>query len=287
MKNILLGMVLALTVSLSLPMMPANNAVLDNAGVLSNETINHVVSGNNQLRNATGGEVVFLVENFVPLGGEIENYARDVFNHWALGDAQRNNGVLVVMAVQEDLAWLVAGDGINQQLTGAVLQDIFMTYAGDNFFDGNYDAVTVALFDALADRLHMMFPAAAQVPIQPVQIAQDTQAANGGFGSTIFVLLLIIIIFGGLMVPRRRRGFGGWGRPRMAGMGGFMGGYMIGRANANRRNNSPGRPPMGGGTFGGGGGINRGGYGGGFSRGGSTRGGGGGISRGGMGGRRR
>ena len=295
------------------PDFPANQAVLDNAGLLSADTISHLVEGNTHLRRVAYGEVFFLMENFVPLGANIEDYALQVFNTWQLGDATRNNGILVVVASGQDEAWMVVGGGLRDHMTGAAIDGFLTDYFDAYFADGNYDAAVVTLFNALSERVQQLFPPAAAPPAPitqtPIYAPIQPEPVSNNWGSSFIALIIVIIVFaiiigaargrnrmsgpmdgpmGGPMMPRRRWGWG-WGRPRM---GGFMGGYMMGRARQNqinRGNQSAPRPPSTGGL---GGGFNRGGssYGGGFNRGGKSYGGGGGISRGGGyggGGRRR
>jgi len=304
--------------NIPVPTFPANEAVLDNAGLLSADTISHLIDGNRHLRNVARGEIFFLMENFVPLGADIADYALAVFNTWQLGDAEFNNGILVVVASGQDDVWMVVGGGLRDNMTGAVIDGLLTDYFDEYFADGNYDMAVVTLFNALSDRVQQLFtpaPAAVAPPLaQPVPIHAPVQPepANTGWNSTFIAFIIVIIVFaiiigasrmrsrhpmegpppmGGPMMPRRRWGWG-WGRPRM---GGFMGGYMMGRARQNQmnrnRNASAPRPPSNP-TGGLGGGFNRGGnsYGGGFNRGGKSYGGGGGISRGGGyggGGRRR
>jgi len=305
----------ATVTNIPVPTFPQNEAVLDNAGLLSADTISHLIDGNRHLRNVARGEIFFLMENFVPLGADIADYALEVFNTWQLGDAEFNNGILVVVASGQDDAWMVVGGGLRDNMTGAVIDGFFTDYFDAYFADSNYDMAVVTLFNALSDRVQQLFTpvsVSAAPPIAqpaPIHAPVHLEPANAGWNSTFVAFIIVIVVFaiiigasrmrsrhpmagpppmGGPMMPRRRWGWG-WGRPRM---GGFMGGYMMGRARQNQinrsRNASAPRPP----STPTSGGFNRGGnsYGGGFNRGGKSYGGGGGISRGGGyggGGRRR
>ena len=286
----------------ALPPLPDNYAVLDNAGVLSTETIRHLVNGNEQLFNTTGGEVMFLMENFTPAGTTIEDYARSVFNHWEVGSVQNNNGILVVVDVLDGYYWTVVGDGLAHHMPASVINQFMRDYFSEYFAEGNYNAAVVTLFNAFADRIYQLFPPqihGVQPIIAPYQPAPAQGAGN--WGTTFIVFIVILLLFAVIIISSGRRGRvmgpGPMGVPMMPrrrrwGWGSFMGGYMMGRSSANRQNRNPGGmggfggPPMGGGftrggssSFGGGGASRGGRTGGGFTRGGSTRGGGGGRRR--------
>ena len=277
----------------SLPDEPQNYAVLDQAGVLSPTTIDYLVNRNNELFDLTGGDVRFLITDFIPMGYEIADYTLAVFNHWGVGSADRNNGVLVVIAIGTMDFWVTAGSGLSQQMSASYLQNVTADYFDPYFTVGNHDMAVRNLFDALAGRIYELFPpeagAAGGNALNVLPTAANPPQTGNGFGN---VLGMIIFIFIALFVIRtlifpRRRGWGGgmtgrrgfWGRPRGGGFGGmaggFLGGYLMGRARHRQR---PPAPPRGGSS----GGTGR--SGGGFTRGGSSRGGGFGSGGGGLGG---
>ncbi|MCL2855407.1 MAG: TPM domain-containing protein [Defluviitaleaceae bacterium] len=304
----ILTAILMMTAMFSLPPIPTNYAVLDGDGRINAATVNHVSTGNDQLYFDTGSEIFFYVMNFVPMGAEIEDYTLQVFNHWQPGRAATNNGVLVTMAVEEDLAWMIVGEGLNRQMSAAAINNLMDNHFFDYFDAGDFNAAIISLYDALTGEIYRLFPPnmhqyQAQGVATPVPVTQTTPQSTeppgiGGFVFVIILVLLVVVFAGGGRGRRMRR------MTRGTGMGGMMGGFMLGRMSANRhrggwggpapRGGSPGtgmgsgyRPPSPGGGLGGApprrpGAGGFGGYGGG--RGGSSLGGGGGRSRGGMGG---
>lgn len=296
----MLTVIMATQALANIPEPPANYAVLDNANVLSFETINYLINHADTLFHSTGSELMFLTVDFVPMGRYIEDFAKDVFNHWALGDPDRNNGILVVMSIGESLYWVVVGDGL-PTMNAAFLDGVLGRYFSPHFADGDYNLAVRNLFDALSAEVTRLFPvgaggsnAAAFNPPPVVGTAAPQPSPAGGITEMLTTLLVLAIVFMiffaliisstrrrrrrmmgmgmgpmmGPMMPRRRWGWGGgwgWGRPRG---GGFMGGYMAGRASQRRQDNRR----MGGGM---GGGTSRPPVGGGFTRGGGRTSGGG------------
>ena len=267
----------------ALPELPDNYAVLDQAGVLSPTTVRYLIDGNDELFYLTGGEVMFLITDFLPMGQEIEDYTLSVFNHWSVGSEERNNGVLVVMAVAVGQYHVTVGTGLAQHMSRSYLEPVVNNYFTPYFAESNYDMAVRNLFDALSGRIYELFPVAnvqqneaAAVPVagNPAgnPIVQGTTGGGiGNFLGFIVFAVIVLLIIRALFRPRRFGGWG-WGRRRsgFGGMfGGFLGGYMMGRHR---------HRPRDGGGLGGGSGAS----GGGFTRGGSSRGGGfGGSARGG------
>ncbi|MCL2377079.1 MAG: TPM domain-containing protein [Defluviitaleaceae bacterium] len=286
MKRILAGFLTILFVFLpalsvyasGIPNVPHNRAVLDEARVLSTDTITYLVNANDRLAMETGGEIMFLTVNFVPLGQDIENFAADVFNAWGVGSAERNNGILVVIDVAGGDYHMTAGAGIEEHLGGGAVQHYLNTYFRERSMIGDYDTSVIALFNALASN-SAIFPVAATGPFGERQ----TLPAEPGIGSfipTIVIIFIVLWVVSSISrAGRRGRMMGGPMMPRRGGFGGFMGGLLIGRAMSNRHRGGGG---LGGGGFTRGGGSTGGFGGGGFSRGGGyTRGGGGGMRGGG------
>jgi len=285
----------SITVQASLPAFPANDAVLDTQNVLSSNTVQTLVSGNNRLFTQTGGEVLFYITDFLPMGYTVSDFTLELFNYWQVGSEQNNNGVLVVMALATTDHHITVGGGLANHMSGGYLHEITHNYFIDYFDAGNYDAAVNSLFNVLSAEIERIFApapeaAANPAPYQPVQNQNPIQQnAPRGNNNWLIIAVVVFVLF--LLLPRRRRGFGGgmFGRRRMGGggmIGGMLGGYMLGRARHRQptvrqpRTQAPrnplSRPPTGGGFTRGGssGGFGGGRSGGGFTRGGSSRGGG-------------
>lgn len=131
-----------------LPERPENGYVLDVAGVLESETVERVLKENETLRAATGACVTVVTVDV--LGGkEVSEYASRLYEDWGLGDTERQNGILVLLAVEDQTYWLIQGDGLRDDLTDDALRDYAWNYLERDFSEGNYDAGVRKLCDAL------------------------------------------------------------------------------------------------------------------------------------------
>ena len=264
MFTVILILASGINIFAQVPERPTNYAVLDEAGVLSTAAVSHIVDGSWYLFEDTGVDFSVHIVNFIPLGEDIEVYAKNVFNHWGLGSADTNRGILLTIAVQEDIYWMTTGIGLEQYITPANIENIFAQYFHEYFEQGQYDQAVTTLFNAVWEMMLHTFPAVshAPAPADPAPIIstiQPVQPANIDWGTIMIIGIIILLVFimlssiarasrrrrmpmddpmmgpmMGPMMPRRRWGWG-WGRRRGFGGGGFMGGFWMGQASANRR----------------------------------------------------
>ena len=255
----------------------------DFANVLEQSTIDDIVTRNDSLYAQTGAQLVVVTVDFLG-SAAIDDYAYTLFNDWGIGDKDKNNGLLLLLAIGDDNYYALQGKGLEQELTAGELDDLLYEYLEPDFADKDYDAGVRKTFDALYSELESIYGAVeggvtqpdGQQDAQPAQTRRpSTATVMGGFfssaaraagGFACFAIVVIAVVLGAIL-PRRRRFHGGMPPPPPPPFGGF-----------HHHHHRPPRPPFGGGWGGGGG--PRGGFFGGGSRGGSFRsGGGGGASR--------
>ena len=139
--------VLQIPASASVPNRPWNQSVLDSAGVLSDEFEQEINRKNQQLFADTGAEIAVVAVDF--LGGmAIDDYAYDLFISWGIGSQERNNGLLLVLAIAEDDYYAMPGYGIEDVFTGSHLHAMLDEYLEDDFAAGNYEWGVEKFFDA-------------------------------------------------------------------------------------------------------------------------------------------
>lgn len=273
----------------------------DYANVLSSSTEEMICNYNGSLeQQCQGAQIVVVTVQYLD-GMYSDEYAYQLFNDWGVGSAEYNNGMLLLLATEENKAWLAYGMGLNSLLDSDDVDDMLEDYFWEDFDKGDYDSAVQKLFNALLKWYDREYDS---------NIVSGANGSSGGshsFGSNDFdfntghynsndiedfigdiVSIIIVIavlsaIFGGSRYRRRRRGgsSGSW-LPWLL----FFNSESRNRRMRNfydRDDDDHRRPPRGGGGFGGGGFGGFSGGGGGF--GGGMGHGGGGFSGGG-GGRR-
>lgn len=235
---------------------PLTGRVVDNAHLLSAETQQRLTDELAQLEAKTGRQVVVAT---VPdlQGYPIEDYGYQLGRTWGIGNKDRDDGVVFLVAPNDRKVRIEVGYGLEPVLTDALSSTIIQAKVLPAFRAGNMEKGVVDGTEAVIQQLSLPDDQAKALAAAPPQAASDgIQAESSHIPSFLVLLFVFWIIFGVLRgLGGRHRGLGGlWWLPFL-----FMGG-------------GGGRDR---GGWGGGGGFGGGGGGGGFSGGGGSFGGGG------------
>ncbi|MDT8899655.1 TPM domain-containing protein [Anaeroselena agilis] len=136
---------------IQIPPAPTGNGlyVQDNAGVLAAATKHKINRLGAAIAEKTTAQLVVVTVNTLD-GQPIEEYSRELLRRWGIGDKTANNGMLVLISVQERKARIEVGYGLEGALpdakAGAVLDDAMMPY----FRQGDYDRGVLTGYSALA-----------------------------------------------------------------------------------------------------------------------------------------
>ena len=156
MKKIL---TLILTLYLLLCLSPAAIAVVDQsesfyvadyANVLSDATEQTVIERNALLEQyCHEAQIVVVTVDYLD-GMYSDEYAYQLFNDWGVGSAEESNGMLLLLAVQENKAWLAYGYGLSSAM-GDRVDGLLDSYFWHDFDRGDYDAAVTKLLEGLTD----------------------------------------------------------------------------------------------------------------------------------------
>ena len=116
----------------------SNFYVNDYADLLSSETEDYIMSINRNLNYQTKAQVVVVtVENLE--GNSLEEYATELFRSFGIGDETLNNGVLILIALEERQSRIEVGYGLegalNDAKTGRIQDDYMIPYLRENNWD--------------------------------------------------------------------------------------------------------------------------------------------------------
>lgn len=138
----------ALSLSLSSSALVAKTKqfyVADYADVLSSSTEQMIISTNAKLEKLTGGQIVIVTVEYLD-GLKSSEYAVRLMNDWGVGDKLKNNGMLLLLATQENKAWLTQGAGISASFTSNKINDLLNKYFWKDFDNEKYDAAVNSVF---------------------------------------------------------------------------------------------------------------------------------------------
>ena len=184
-------------------------------------------------------------------GYEIEDYGYQLGRTWGIGDKERNDGVLFLIAPNERKVRIEVGYGMEGILTDALSSLIIQNDILPRFRDNDMPGGILAGADALIQQLSLPEDEARAVALQA---AQESKSSGNGdmifFWIMIAIFIFMLSIVGGLNASsgrKHRRGAGPvviWGSGSGSDWGGGGGGSSWGGG---------GGFSGGGGSFGGGG----------------------------------
>jgi uncharacterized membrane protein YgcG len=136
---------------------PVDKYVNDYAKVLGRSEERELRAMLSDLDGRTGTEATVLtigsVSDYGTEGTTIELFATNLFNTWGIGNRQRNDGLLILVAVNDRKARIELGSGYSEELN-EVMQDILdekmLPYFREDDYDRGLREGVQAVIDAVA-----------------------------------------------------------------------------------------------------------------------------------------
>jgi uncharacterized protein len=182
------------------------------------QQVDHLLKG---FEDSTSTQVVVLMVTSLE-GESIEEYANKTFTQNKIGQAKKDNGVLLVIAKQDHAMRIEVGYGLEGVLTDAVTSQIIRReitpyFKADNYFGGIVTGVD-AIMRAAAGEYHAD--------------NKGKRAPAASAGLVTIIIIFVIFVLMPIMSSRRRsiigsgghRYYSGWGYGGGFGGGGFGGG---------------------------------------------------------------
>jgi uncharacterized protein len=264
---LLLAFVAAPAAALDLPPRP-QGPIYDEADLLPPAEQAALDQRLREFDKQTGNAVIIATVNSLQ-GDSIDDYAVKLYANWGIGGAQRDTGVLLLVAPNERKVRIEVGYGLTPYITDILSGRIIRNDITPHFKAGDMSGGIEAGVNAILDQLSKS-PADARAIAEAAAAAEKDQASNSGgvpVGAIIWILFIVFFVILPLFGRRHGRRYRG-------GAGSAVGNILLWTA-LNAASHSSHRSSWGGGGggFGGGGGGGFGGFGGGMSGGGGASGG--------------
>ncbi|MBB3021226.1 uncharacterized protein FHR70_004317 [Microvirga lupini] len=225
------ALLIALLLLFSLPALaqtfpPLTGRVVDAAGLLKPEERAALEAKLKAHEDKTTDQVVVATLRSLE-GYEIEDYANRLFRHWQIGQKDKDNGALLLVAPQERKVRIEVGYGLEGALTDALSKVIITTAIAPQFQKGNF----AGGIEAGADAILSILTGDAEEWQRRAQVREDNTTTIDPVIAFIILLILFFLI-SRLMGAGRRQGIrrgrhgpwivttGGWGGGGWSGGGG-------------------------------------------------------------------
>lgn len=229
----LISCVLVLSISsllhskIEAPIPEPQGYVTDRAGLLTLQSAGHLQDMIAYIHQKTTAEVaVVTLESIAPF--TIEDYAVRLFEKWGIGQKEKDNGVLLLIAVRERKIRIEVGYGLEGAITDGTAGEIIRRIISPAFKEGHFEqglvAGTEAILRLIANEYQLEMPEGLSFKTRPM----GRPKASSGMSDLLIILIslfVLFILFKTGLWPLLFFGFpfggGGWS----GGRGGFGGGF--------------------------------------------------------------
>jgi uncharacterized protein len=210
--------------------------VVDQAAVMTPQSRSDVEAKLKSLEDKSGIQLVVATVKSLQ-GSDIETYANQLFRYWKLGEAKKNNGVLLLVAPADHKVRIEVGYGLEGTLTDALSSVIIASAIIPRFKTGDFSGGIERGVDGI---ISVLSGDSAEWHQKVNVRSENSSDVNILFPILFFVLLIFIVWYlnrhtGGGGPGRGGRGgpifipYGGsWGGGGFSGGGGFGGGFSGG-----------------------------------------------------------
>lgn len=185
-----------------IPDRPLDTTVLDETHLLSQETI-VAIDQLNQGWAATEQGLQVGVFVTTRLSMDIETLANETFRHWQVGFAESNNGILLVIAIEDRVFRIETSDNAATILTDVEAREILDNARGF-FRQEDYDSGLSYIVNSIGDRFYGTSVGQSQL----AAMEDESTVENGDFAIFLIIILIIII---SVIIDKSSRGGGGPG----------------------------------------------------------------------------
>lgn len=223
-------------IAADLPKPTKNFFVNDFANVISNADEEKMQQQGEALFKECGAQVVVVTVKSLN-GEDLESYSLNLARSWRIGSDKNDDGILLLLAVDERKVRIEVGYGLEGALPDSKTGRILDTYGVDSFKKNDFSTGLAAVYDSLINEVYIekgLDPADGYTPVEDYSLTTKEKVIAYG------IIALIVLAFIFTNRGKRKRGFVYYG-------GGFGGGGF------SRSGSSGGGFSGGGGSFGGGG----------------------------------
>ena len=190
---VLLCAILCHSKALNLPEPTNKFYISDFANVLSDETENYILNQSNALNEKTSAQVVVATVNSLE-NVSIEEYGVSLFRKWGIGNKDKNNGLLILLAPNERKIRIEVGYGlegkINDAKAGRFINDYAVPYLKNNDWDsGIYGLYTVILSEVYSEY-------GMEVPESVREVSEKIKDYDQDAMDNMVTIFIVVVVIG-------------------------------------------------------------------------------------------
>jgi uncharacterized protein len=180
-----------------------DSRVNDYASVLSAAEKQDLENKLSALESRSSNQIFIAIFGKMPENTYLEDFTVKLFDKWKPGLAEQDNGLLMVIFIEDREIRIEVGYGLEDVITDAQAGAVIRDQIVPNFRTGDYYA-------GLNAALEVLIPAAEgkyQIPVEPKRQQKSDRSPVATILTVFFIIIILSRIFG-----RRSTGYGSRGR---------------------------------------------------------------------------
>lgn len=202
--------------------------IYDAPGVLSAESKDYIIAANQSLNRQVGAQVVVVILDSLPNNATSKETAVELFNEWGIGKKGEDNGVLLLISMDEREYQMEIGYGLEGAIPDMIANQI-LNGMKEYFVDGKLEQGILYAFTNVIKRIEDEYQIKVNIDEELLESYDNAESTGTSLTRTVILLILLFLIFsnsGGGRGGRRRRRMVFF--PGSFGGGGFGGGSFGG-----------------------------------------------------------
>ena len=182
--------------AVSVPKQTAGFYVNDFAGVMTDSTEALIMQNSVALQQKTGAQIVVTTVSDLD-GNDIAEYSLSMLRAWDIGDKVKNNGILILLSVNDRKSRIEVGYGLEGRFpdakTGRIQDNYMLTYYKTGDFDSGLKNGYLAVLKEVAAE-YGLDAAFANQPAPSALPGSNVNSSSEFFSSPAFIIIMIALL---------------------------------------------------------------------------------------------
>lgn len=179
-----------------------NNSYVSNPdNIISGITVSQIDSILSALEASATAQVAVVLVNSIG-ENDVFDFSLELFNYWGIGQKANDNGLLILMVLDQRKVWFSTGDGIEGLMPDALCKEIQREKMVPYFKEGNYD---MAMLEGVKEVARVLNNPESRADAGEVQPVADEETHLGSFTFWIISTWMIVCLISFFVKKKQKK----------------------------------------------------------------------------------
>ncbi|MGK0465386.1 TPM domain-containing protein [Clostridium sp.] len=175
------------------PSPTASKYINDYVGEIDAESAQYIMSVGKELEDKTGSQAIVVVIDTLE-GEPIETYANGIFREWGIGQNDKNNGLLILLSINERKWRVEVGTGLEGAVTDIYSSRVMNEFAVPKFKQSQYGIGLREAYSVLSDNIAKEYSVTLDKNINVPKYAEKIENSSSSKSGNGFLIIGVIVI---------------------------------------------------------------------------------------------